>query len=100
MRIVDYRARRSSVKRLLRFPSHGSVFNINVLKDKKALFGTLNATLKPIKTKNMTLHGLFFVLRCKINRQRTNKPGMETDPCNHTKKGYPLKEKQNTLICV
>lgn len=63
MRIVDYRTRRSSVKRLLRFPSQGSVFNINVLKDKKALFGTLNATLKPLKTKNMTLHGLSFVLR-------------------------------------
>lgn len=63
MRIVDYRTRRSSVKRLLRFPSHGSVFNIHVLKDKKALFGTLNATLKHLKTENMTLHGLSFVLR-------------------------------------
>lgn len=55
--------KRIECERLLRFPSHGSVFNINVLKDKKALFATLNATLKPLKTENMTLHGLSFVLR-------------------------------------
>lgn len=58
-----YRIRQECKTSLMRFRFHGSAFNINILKDKKVPFGTMNGTLKPLETKNMTLHGLSFVLR-------------------------------------
>lgn len=49
-----YRTRQECKTSLMPFRSHGSAFSINILKDKKVPFGTMNGTLKPLETKNMT----------------------------------------------
>ena len=94
-----YRTRQECKTSLMRFRSHGSAFNINIWKDKKVPFGTMNGTLKPLETKNMTCMDCPLFLDEKWIDKAQICP-METDPNNHTKKRYPLKEKQNTLICV